>query len=90
MGVGNGDVRGVLRKVMLEVGVADGEDDASGRLLDRVSVLGFFSVDVRCVMSGGLEEVVLVLCLDVGVGVEYPEVEEWVEWRGVEDAEFPI
>lgn len=44
MGVGNGDVnewRGVLRKVMLETGVVDGDD---GRLLDRVSVLRGFLV----------------------------------------------
>ena len=58
MGVGNGDVsewRGVLRKVMLEAGVADWEDDVSGRLLDRPSVLRCFSVDVRCVLSEGVE-----------------------------------
>lgn len=91
MGVGNGDVsvwREVLRKVMLEAGVADWEDDASGRLLDRPSVLRFFSVDVRCVMSEG-EENVLVLSLSIGVGVEYPELEECVECRGVEPAVFP-
>ena len=58
MGVGTGDVsewRGVLTKVMLEAGVADGEDDASGRLLDRPSVWRCFSVDVRCVLSEGVE-----------------------------------
>ena len=66
MGVGNGDVWGVLRKVMLE---ADGDDGAAGRLVDRGSVLWVFGVEVRGVM-GGLEEVVLVLGLDVGVGVE--------------------
>ena len=57
MGVGNGDVsewRGVLRKVMLEAGVADGVDGADGRLVDRVRVLRGFSVDVRFMMSGGV------------------------------------
>ena len=90
--VGNGYVcewRGVLRRVILEAGIADGVDGVAGRLLDRVSVLRVFGVDVRFVLSGGLGAV-LVLCLDIGVGVEYPESEQWGECGGVEGAVFSM